>query len=116
MAVLLISDRQNAQHHLQNTYIFNVCYKHNDRNNRQNFPIKLSLAVFLLCIHIYRMLLIVRMSVLLTQSLMYDQMRNIGSVGLLDVMHNVVESLVMVSSEAWDCGDTDHRIAAASQS
>lgn len=32
------------------------------------------------------------------------------SVALLDVMHNVVETLVMVSSEAWDCGDMDHRI------
>lgn len=34
---------------------------------------------------------------------------------LMDMMHNVVETLVMVSSEAWDCSVMDHRIAAFSQ-
>lgn len=38
-------------------------------------------------------------------------MRNTVSVALLDVMHDVVETLVMVSSEAWDWDCMDHRIA-----
>jgi len=38
-----------------------------------------------------------------------------GALDLMDVMHNVVEILVMVSSEAWDCSDMDLRIAAFSQ-
>lgn len=100
---------------LQNTSILNISFRHYDKHNQQIFQ---ALCVFY-ALKFCRILVLVHIFHVpskCTQAWWKMKLESIENFDLLELIHNAVETLVMVSSEAWDCSDMDNCIEAFSQS
>lgn len=104
-----------VQDYLQNTSILHVCFRQYDEHNQ---PIFQALCVFyalevcsrLVLVHIFHV------PSKCTQAWWKMKLERKENLDLLELIHNAVKALVMVSSEAWDCSDMDNCIEAFSQS